>query len=1392
MKKRILSLVLAVVMVLCLVPAISMVSFAETYDYSILPDDENKQHFLDVMAAYGDETMPTAATINEKLTGYLAQNENWTNRQIAEYMATSIALFYVDEITVSDGEGGTTTQPLYDATFYNSMWEENAAIIETYLNEHPNTDRIDIRNNLHPLLLYVDGDEANGYRAYSTRNAANLSVLNATKDLTTIDDAATFAASYADAIFTAGVWTPEAPLDETSQEAYVAAAVEQIINEKGLTTLETLSSNNITNSLMTPLMAGVEFRVAINVGGNTDVAHNENNSGFKYYLQSAYDTAVKKSAYGTNKVANFYLNFTDVKLEDDAKFTDAETEKAKLKAILDYYFAPGAGNYGYYEDLWYDDGHLIFFIDTANLNNPYATTQNAVPTSDTDSTQVPVEPSHFAKAVIASFNGQGSYTKSDSSANPMQIHSYVKSVGGQQLGRYFNIIMSDTTTGQQLIVKVDEDGFLNFTPEILTSFSSAAYSGLGRYSGIGLGYTYDFDQIQTNKVIHNYNATSNESTEHNYFHDNGLSMTADADGYYGGFTLQAAVRVKPEFWLSNIEKYPNLNITSGNAYNKYASQLGTYLCGITADGGNSFAMSGGLIHIGSRYDETLNDGAGGYVITYNNVNSGYNNGGANIGSSSAHTADLGTYMAITTAANYTGIDKVAQIDYFYLNGTYKTATYQYMETSGEKAVVPNTYSVLRSAKISSATLYSEIALNLVDKQLSSFRAYDVSLTEEQVMQNSFADLAYEKGVDLTDYYALNEEQKGAVLEYFDGADFDTVTKADIESYFTELLSIVKYDAEYSEYAHLWYDDGHLMSFVDLMNISENQRYVTQDFGSVSYQFVKDSYRLITGNSSHGSFDGSNYHTFVRITGGQNAGRWYPLISRYGGSTWAFPTVDGGFTDFGHQDSSNSDGGLYMGMFIGTSYDDATVSAKLPAGRNASFVPDDYIMPNASANNSLTVDAALYYKPQSMIANSSYYAYFLTAYDSVRSTDQTNNFEGLTNTTPYKQTESYGALTIAYINGANSVITDFVNGYAQRFGGHSGKANMGESLQHASYVSYTSSYSFSSGYRVLLNNPTTGINIVTKDATYEKACASGHDEHPFYGAYTHMNTLFYGCGRDNYIYYLRTYDVKLTAEQMMQNHFADLMYYNKIDTAKYDALSDNDKMTLWAWATDYKLSDADAKAAVESKIDELAQKSTELVNFKGFQARLHTNVGIRSVFYLDNVALEGFTVKAYGAIVAADQGETKFDELIISYDEESGAVTVSSNFGLTASTVEGFMTIADNEKAYILGSNENLDDYTMFAYTVNYINGTIDRTGAITGESLIESNKDVELLFRAFAVVEYKGATYIHYADGASANYNNSSVSLTEISNYYAAYNNGEFANNACINAVVGAQTPDEE
>ncbi|MBR2340363.1 MAG: hypothetical protein IKA74_05985 [Clostridia bacterium] len=1367
MKKRVLSLILAVVMVLCLVPAISMVSFAAEEDYSILPDDTNKAHFLSLVEAYKDDVaVPAAALINAKLNGYLAKNKELSVAEQAEIIANTIRMFALDD----------------------DAHAENVQIITEYLTAKPlslTTDQMNTAKAIAKKLVYVDGATVeSGFRLYSSRMTANLLAWNAVQGTnnTTVDE--NLAPAWAAAIYAAGVWTPEAENAEAAQTAYVAAAINKIIADNSITSLNRQHGDNV----FTPLCDAVEFRSSItNAGTNNGVGTGNfgngighNNDGPWVYISSGIEQIIKQTNYGTNKVADFYLNFTDVAVADDAE---------KFEVILNYYFAPGTGNYGYYEDLWYDDGHLVYFVDTSGFTNEYTVTANSVLESEGSTTQVAATPSHFARFVKPAIIGNSS------ALNNTVFRPHVKVVGGYEIGRYFTV--GTNANDVTLSASIDDEGYLRIMNDNGNNrWNVTNYGGFGRFSGIFLTYLYSYRQLSEKLTHHAHNAWANNNlTDYNYYQDNGISMTANADGFYGGYTIQFATRLDLDYW-SNAHYSSFAGAVNANgattSWNVYATNLGYMLLGQgAADGSNTYNCSGALIHLSAR-----SDGNGGYVRTYTSLNTGYNvDGGLKLGGN-AHAGDVGDFMAITVSAKYIDpVNKIAATTFFDLNGKIlidnrandKTANMQVADTNGDKFFYPFMRLPHRSPSAGSADTRVNAIVQMQDKLMSNFRAYDVDLTQEQIAQNNFADLVYILGVDMTVYNALSDFDKESVRNLYGAATPDSVTKAEIEEKFAELAAEKGYD----DYAYLWYDDGHLMSFVDLMNITEEERAERHE-KQYSWNEVighrnvlnlySGDYRLVNGYSLFNVFNRTYGRPFVKIIGGANAGNWYMITSK-DTSTHKFPTVDGGFTDFG--DTSNGyTAGERTGVLVGKTFTPSEIVGMQSfdlSNNTTDIVGDSYMMPAVNGGNAYTVDASVY-----IGANAKQYPYsvFLAATSAAQSPDATNLF-GTTANTPAKQTESYGTFVNAQSNSDRTGIDNFVVGFAGRYGGFSGKSNIGGSFHLASIVNYENAYSFMTSYKVLLDNPTDGHKVVSKQANYAKAAVAGHDEYPFYGAYAHMSTVMACLANNNYYYYLRVYDVELTDLQMMQNHFADLMYFNKIDTAKYDALSENDKMTLWAWATDIQLSDADSKALVEGKIDELADKAGELVNFVGYQARVSKNVGVRSVFYLDNAALEGYTVKAYGAIVSAAVAGVDFDDLVIDYNAENGEVSVSSNFLATKSTDTDFKTIGNAEKAYILRTSENLDDYTMFAYTMNYINGSIDEEGNITGTSMIETLKDTELFFRAFAVVEYKGVTYIHYADGASANYNNTSVSLAEVSEYYAAYNNGEFADNVCIKAVVG-------
>ncbi len=217
---------------------------------------------------------------------------------------------------------------------------------------------------------------------------------------------------------------------------------------------------------------------------------------------------------------------------------------------------------------------------------------------------------------------------------------------------------------------------------------------------------------------------------------------------------------------------------------------------------------------------------------------------------------------------------------------------------------------------------------------------------------------------------------------------------------------------YEYYEHLWYDDGHLLSFVDLMNITDEQR-ADRHAKQLSYDekiglryqvnLHDGNYRIINGYSASTSFDRNYGRSYIKIIGGENAGKWY-MITTKSNSTNTFPTVAGGFTDFADTQGS----GAYIAGF-GTGIIISRPFSEKEAGNMLSFtlsytettlVGDSYMLPAANGGNAFTVDASVYIGENTLQYP---YSVFLSSYTAISSTG-TDMFEGTSNEQS-KQTES---------------------------------------------------------------------------------------------------------------------------------------------------------------------------------------------------------------------------------------------------------------------------------------------------------------------------------------------------------------------------------------------------
>ena len=273
-------------------------------------------------------------------------------------------------------------------------------------------------------------------------------------------------------------------------------------------------------------------------------------------------------------------------------------------------------------------------------------------------------------------------------------------------------------------------------------------------------------------------------------------------------------------------------------------------------------------------------------------------------------------------------------------------------------------------------------------------------------------------------------------------------------------------------------------------------------------------------------------------------------------------------------------------------------------------------------------------------------------------------------------------------------------------------------------------------------------------------------------------------------YLRIYVTDLSAEEIAINNFVDICRFYGVSTKAYRNAGVAQKKLI---INEFKGSQigsvgCDSKEAVEAKLAGVVNNADSIFSFVGFQARVSKNVGIRSVYAYDTTKAESFrkaTVVAYGAIVGYDS----FEDLTVTFD--GTAISAGGNkfvADIIADDADGFKSFEEAERLSVLPDSE--DTTTVFAYTVDFIIGSIDLNGNVTGNDYTNSTRDGGtvvakeqlMFFRGFVIIELDGEYVYLYDDGISKNYqaNGGAVSLVDICTYYKT-KYPQYANNAAIN-----------
>ena len=388
---------------------------------------------------------------------------------------------------------------------------------------------------------------------------------------------------------------------------------------------------------------------------------------------------------------------------------------------------------------------------------------------------------------------------------------------------------------------------------------------------------------------------------------------------------------------------------------------------------------------------------------------------------------------------------------------------------------------------------------------------------------------------------------------------------------------------YEYYEHMWYDDGHLLSFVDMTHMTQDDIVANSE----TLKLENSDYRMITGKTGFTTTEG--LRTFVKITDGKNAGKYYLVTTDYRVDAEGKGKVVDDYA-YAHdangvvaipvrQDSGGYNHAVNSGIWIGHSYIADDVVKPFEKGyASASFDLDSELdSGSADALNSFTVNMVYNYRKSSSEPNGAAIL-SVAGYKG----DENARFTVGTGDSPFVDgvnskikdaTEWYGIIGSLNFDKPSGEIKSIWQSYNGRFGGnvnfggYGGNLVDGDTLHAAYIVQYTSDATFK-----------VKTSVLTKSGDWKQA-DSRHDkstvitsEYPSCGAHVDLSGLTVNTPNDSSMYFLRVYDCELNPEQMAQNHFADLCYYYNIDLTEYNNLTRKLKQLVVERAQKIKLGD----------------------------------------------------------------------------------------------------------------------------------------------------------------------------------------------------------------------------
>ncbi len=383
-----------------------------------------------------------------------------------------------------------------------------------------------------------------------------------------------------------------------------------------------------------------------------------------------------------------------------------------------------------------------------------------------------------------------------------------------------------------------------------------------------------------------------------------------------------------------------------------------------------------------------------------------------------------------------------------------------------------------------------------------------------------------------------------------------------------VMSLVSYAAEpvdttgmtqeeaYDFYKDLYYDDGHLMSFVNMSGLQKSDlAYLTDsDFAEngsdarivFGYTKGEDGLPVDTGKTNPASFsDGANnvtYHNFVKIMGGKYAGRYYMLANRC--SADARPGVitllENGFLDFDEMV------GKPEGVYIGAALSFEQIQNKFKGLNDTEniggeIVGTEFLLPGEAAIHNGTYGAFTLETVDRIMYNDE--GGHFGASDAVKSNPYMRYLYGYADSAEWNSAPT-GSLTLSY-DGDSLYVSQFGTGPNHAWGlcGQVNKWPENSTLHFTHGVIFTNESQLVNSSRPICRYAIGN----TSGVPYSEIILPNQRALRTFNARSEESTRAGICvsqtGRR--CYYFRLYDTELTNEQIAQNHFADLCYFYRL-------------------------------------------------------------------------------------------------------------------------------------------------------------------------------------------------------------------------------------------------------